>query len=46
VVAQLIASNFLYVAESAWIIKSLQQDFPDIRFHYTSEFKREMEEAG
>jgi len=34
--------NFVYMAETAWIIKSLQEDFPGIRFHYTSEFKRQM----
>jgi peptide chain release factor 3 len=38
--------NFVYMAESAWIIKSLQADYPAIRFHDTSEFKREMQEAG
>lgn len=32
--------NLVYMAESAWIIKSLQEDFPDVLFHYTSEFKR------
>jgi peptide chain release factor 3 len=38
--------NLVYLAETAWIIKSLQADFPEIRFHYTSEFKREMQETG
>jgi len=38
--------NFVYMAESAWIIKSLQGDYPAIRFHDTSEFKREMQEKA
>ncbi len=38
--------NLVYLAESAWIIKSLQADYPAIRFHDTSEFKREMQSAG
>jgi peptide chain release factor 3 len=37
--------NLVYLAESSWIIKSLQGDFPAIRFHDTSEFKREMQAA-
>jgi peptide chain release factor 3 len=36
--------NLVYMAESAWIIKSLEGDYPAIRFHDTSEFKREMQE--
>jgi peptide chain release factor 3 len=38
-------SNLVYMAESAWIIKSLQGDYPAIRFHDTSEFKREMQKT-
>ncbi len=38
--------NLVYMAESSWIIKSLQGDYPEISFHDTSEFKREMQTAG
>jgi peptide chain release factor 3 len=38
--------NYVYMAESAWIIKSLQADYPALTFHYTSEFKRERADEG
>ncbi len=37
--------NLVYMAESSWIIRSLQADYPAIQFHDTSEFKREMKEG-
>lgn len=38
--------NIVYLAESAWIIKSLQDDYPAIQFHFTSEFKRQKKEPS
>lgn len=35
--------NLVFMAESAWIIKSLQADYPEITFHFTSEFKTAMQ---
>lgn len=28
----------VFLAESAWVLKMTQENFPDIRFHFTSEF--------
>ena len=33
--------NYVFLAESAWLLQSAQDDFPDIKFHFTSEFKTE-----
>lgn len=30
----------VYLADSAYVLMMAQQDFPDIRFHFTSEFKK------
>ncbi|HRN42652.1 MAG TPA: peptide chain release factor 3, partial [Vicingus sp.] len=34
--------NYVFLAQSAFLLQSAQQDFPDITFHTTSEFKRAM----
>ena len=33
--------NDVFLADSAWILKVCREDFPDIRFYTTSEFKGE-----
>ena len=30
--------KLVFLAESAWILKMAQENFPDVRFHFTSEF--------
>lgn len=35
----------VFLAESAWILKVMQDDFPDVTFHTTSEFKTAGAEA-
>ncbi len=34
--------NHVFLAPSAWILQLEQQNFPEIKFHFTSEFKREI----
>jgi peptide chain release factor 3 len=34
--------NFVFLAQTAFLLQSAQQDYPDITFHTTSEFKRAM----
>lgn len=34
--------NWVYLAPSEWILKLEQQNFPELTFHTTSEFKREI----
>ena len=31
--------NIVFLAESAWVLKVAQDNFPEIEFHFTSEFK-------
>jgi peptide chain release factor 3 len=38
--------NLVFMAESAWIIDSIGRDYPAVRFHFTSEFKTEMQETA
>jgi len=33
--------NSVFLAESAWLLSSAEEDFPAITFHKTSEFKLE-----
>jgi peptide chain release factor 3 len=33
--------RLVYMAENAWLLKDKQQSFPEIEFHFTSEFKTE-----
>jgi peptide chain release factor 3 len=35
--------NFVFLAESEWILRMNIQNNPDIQFHFTSEFKRAVE---
>jgi len=35
--------RFVFMAESAWTLKNRQENFPDIEFHFTSEFKTDQE---
>lgn len=30
--------NYVFLAESAWVLRMTQENFPDIKFHFTSEF--------
>lgn len=34
--------NWVFLAPSAWILQLEQQNFPELNFHFTSEFKREV----
>jgi peptide chain release factor 3 len=34
--------NVVFLAESAWLLQSAQDDFPDLVFHTTSEFKHDL----
>ena len=34
----------VYMAESAWVLKNRQETFPEIEFHFTSEFKTDQKE--
>jgi peptide chain release factor 3 len=36
--------NIVFLAESAWVLRNMIEAYPEIRFHFTSEFKREMQE--
>ncbi len=35
-----LAGRDVYLADSSYVLSMAQQDFPDIRFHFTSEFDR------
>ena len=35
--------NKVFLAESAWMLKMTQENYPDLKFHFTSEFKMENE---
>lgn len=37
-------SKPVYMAESAWVLKNRQETFPEIEFHFTSEFKTDQKE--
>lgn len=34
--------NYVFLAESAWMLKITQEKYPDVQFHFTSEFKMEV----
>ncbi len=36
----------VYLAESAWMLKTTQENFPKIEFHFTSEFKTDQKSIG
>ena len=33
----------VYLSESAWMLQKAQETYPDIKFHFTSEFTEEKE---
>lgn len=33
--------NLVYLSESEWMLKLAKEDYPDLNFHFTSEFKKE-----
>ena len=33
--------NFVFMADSAWTLKIMQEKYADVVFHFTSEFKLE-----
>lgn len=35
--------NFVFLASSEWILKMTQDEYPDIEFHFTSEFKNKQQ---
>ncbi len=37
--------NIVFLAESEWVLRNMIEANPEITFHFTSEFKREMQEA-
>ena len=38
-------NNIVFLAESEWVLRNMIEAYPEIKFHITSEFKREMQEA-
>jgi len=36
--------NIVFLAESGWVLRNMIEANPEIKFHFTSEFKREMQE--
>jgi len=34
--------NIVFLAESEWVLRNMIEAYPEIKFHFTSEFKREM----
>jgi peptide chain release factor 3 len=36
--------NIVFLAESDWVLRNMIEANPEIKFHFTSEFKREMQE--
>jgi peptide chain release factor 3 len=37
--------NLVFLAESEWVLRNMIEAYPEIRFHFNSEFKREMQEV-
>jgi peptide chain release factor 3 len=37
--------NTVFLAESDWVLRNMIEANPGIKFHFTSEFKREMQET-
>ncbi|MEP7263817.1 MAG: peptide chain release factor 3, partial [Bacteroidota bacterium] len=33
-------NNLVYLAESQWMLDQMIKNYPDVQFHFTSEFKR------
>jgi peptide chain release factor 3 len=37
--------NIVFLAESEWVLRNMIEAYPEIKFHFTSEFKLEMQEV-
>ncbi|HUI68390.1 MAG TPA: peptide chain release factor 3 [Nitrospirota bacterium] len=37
--------SLVFLAESEWVLKNMIEAYPEVKFHFTSEFKREMQEV-
>jgi peptide chain release factor 3 len=37
--------NTVFLAESEWVLRNMIEAYPEITFHFTSEFQREMQEV-
>ncbi len=37
--------NTVFLAESEWVLRNMIEAYPAVKFHFTSEFKREMQEV-
>jgi peptide chain release factor 3 len=37
--------NYVFLAETAFLLQMAQQDYPDITFHFTSDFKVKADNA-
>ena len=35
--------NIVFLAESEWVLRNMIEAYPEVKFHFTSEFKREMQ---
>jgi len=35
----------VFLAESEWVLRNMIEAYPEVKFHFTSEFKREMQEV-
>ncbi|MFA5072684.1 MAG: peptide chain release factor 3 [Nitrospirota bacterium] len=38
--------NIVFLAESEWVLRNMIEAYPEVTFHFTSEFKREMKETA
>jgi peptide chain release factor 3 len=38
--------NLVFLAESEWVLRNMIEAYPELRFHFTSEFKREMRSSA
>ncbi len=37
--------SIVFLAESEWVLRNMIEAYPEVKFHFTSEFKREMQEV-
>ena len=38
-------ANIVFLAESEWVLRNMIEAYPEVTFHFTSEFKRDMLKA-
>jgi peptide chain release factor 3 len=38
--------NIVFLAESDWVLRNMIEAYPEVKFHFTSEFKREMQNTN